>query len=629
MRGKIGISQKIVGSRTLRTVCSLLFILNTIVLIFSAQGFAFLKNNGFYTTNGKQLSEQVTDQLMDKSSHDALLYFGNFMVNIRSDQTQSEIIKEYESAFSEENCNFAFSFWQHGEMLYRNYELQPDEIGRDNKRDLEDLIDGEGYAPQIENWDGVTFEGHLKKTLTAHDMYWRAERFFHWANTLKYVVFGLMLLFAVLECVFGFVQFTAIGHIASVRERDLDQIPLYLLIPFWAMFCTLCIFFLRRQTAALSDLAQVFSGTELRPTLYMYVLLLLVLALFAQTLLTTVSVRVHRPMWWRRSILYRTFAARSFGQRVRTVLTVTAALQFALYLVVYLVLKHIPRWIYFAADGAFVLTMTLLLYVIFKDMSVYIPQTRRIAAEQSGSVSTDGLSDSGRAHADNINFLSRSASTETEKRFINESFSTELIHSVSDGLREPLRDVAENVRLLQKGTLSESQSHACVARIVSLSQELKKTIEDMILISKASTGNLPLDPVPTDAGMMLAQAAGEFHPQFVEKDVEPVVEQPEKPVLIRADGQYMWYVFEGILSVMLENAVAGTRLFMRTDLAGGNAVIVFRCTVRAQARRQIRELSGMGLSSAKVFTILQGGTMVDRLSYDVLTAVLQFPAILS
>ena len=56
-------------------------------------------------------------------------------------------------------------------------------------------------------------------------------------------------------------------------------------------------------------------------------------------------------------------------------------------------------------------------------------------------------------------------------------------------------------------------------------------------------------------------------------------------------------------------------------------MIVFRCTVRAEATRQLRELSGMGLSSAKVFTLLQGGTMVDHLSHDTLTAVVQFPVI--
>ena len=622
MRGSVSLTKRIAGSRTLRTVFGLLFILNTVFLICAAQSFSFLRGNGFYATGAETLQNEVTDRLMVESSHKALLYFHYHLLDISAEQTQSDALAALAADFREENSNFFFFFRENGRVIFSNYQA---ESGRSYYPKAAEFFDSGENATLIRRTDTLTFEGHLKKTLTANDDYLRVSRFFRYANTLKYAVLALMILLAAIECVFAFLLFSAAGRGAFVRERDLDQIPLYILVPFWAAFGALCIVFLRRQTAVLSDLTQVFSGADIQPTLYAFFLLLTVLAVLLQMLLTTIGVRVHRPLWWRRSILYRTFAARSFGQRARTVLTVSVALEFVLYLALFLIFKQIRSWIYLTADGAFTLTMALLLYVVWKDMSVFIPQTRRIAADKHGYVQTDGLSDSGRKHAENVNFLSRSASAETEKRYVNESFSTELIHSVSHGLRGPLNDVAQNVRMLEAGTLTESEAHASIRHILSLSQELKKTIEDMILISKAATGNLPLEPVPTDAGMMLSQAVGEFYALFSEKGVEPVTEQPDEPVLIKTDGQYMWYVFEGILSVMLENAVPGTRLFLRTGRAGDKAVISFRCTVRAEARQQIRELSGMGLSSAKVFTILQGGTMVEHLSHDTLTAVLQFP----
>ena len=627
MRGSVSITKKIAGSRTLRTVFGLLFILNTVFLVCAAQSFSFLRGNGFYATGGKALQDEVTDSLMVESSNKALLYFHYHLLDISAEQSQSDVLAGYEADFQEENSNFFFFFRENGRVIFSNFQA---ESGRSYYPKAADFFESGENATLIRRTDTLTFEGHLKKSLTADDVYLHVSRFFHYANTLKYAVLALMILLAALECAFAFVLFSAAGNSAAVRERDLDQIPLYILIPFWATFSAVCIVFLRRQTVVLSDLALVFSDAEKTlPALYTFLLLLFLLALLLQIMVTTVSVRVHRPMWWRHSILYRTFAARSFGQRARTVLTVSAALQFVLYLALFLLFKRIRPWVYLAADGAFTLTMALLLYVVWKDMSVYIPQTRRIVAEKHGFVQTDGLSDSGRKHAENVNFLSRSASAETEKRFINESFSTELIHSVSHGLREPLNDVAENVRMLEGGELSDAEAHESIEHILSLSQELKKTIEDMILVSKAATGNLPLEPVPTDAGMMLSQAVGEFYALFSEKGVEPVTEQPDEPVLICTDGQYMWNVFEGILSVMLENAVAGTRLFLRAGRAGDKAVITFRCTVRAEAPQQIRELSGMGLSSAKVFTMLQGGVMVEHLSHDTLTAVLQFPAIAS
>lgn len=619
-------TRKIAGSRTLRTVFALFFILNTVLLACAAQSFSFLRENGFYATGGEALQNEVTDRLMVESSHKALLYFHYHLLDISADQSQSDVLSGYARDFLEENSNFFFFFWENGRVIFSNYQS---ESGRSYYPKAAEFFDSGENATLIRRTDTLTYEGHLKKTLTANDEYLRAFRFFQYANRLKYAVLALMILFAALECALAFAVVIAAGSSGSARERDLDRIPLYLLLPFCAMFGALCVVFLRRQTDGLSDLAQVFSASDVQPTLYTAFLLLTALAAVLYFLLTTISVRFRRPLWWHRSILYRAFAARSFGQRARTVLTVLIAVQFALYLVVFLAFKQIPPWVYLAADGASVLTMTLLLYIVWKDMSVYIPQTRRIAEEKHGYVQTDGLSDSGRKHAENINFLSRSASAQTEKRYVNENFSTELIHSVSHGLRGPLGDVAQNVRRLAGGTLSDSETRSSIGHILSLSQQLKKTIEDMILVSKAATGNLPLNPVPTDAGMMLSQAVGEFYTRFADKHVEPVTEHPDEPVLIRADGQYMWYVFEGILSVMLENAVAGTRLFLRTGRAGDKAVIVFRCTVRADARLQTRELSGMGLSSAKVFTMLQGGVMADRLSRDSLTAVLQFPAVTS
>lgn len=628
MRGQGGFIGSITGSRTLRTVFNFLFLLNTVILICFSMAFSFLYSNSFYTSDGEHLQEQVTDRLMVETGHKALIYFDYYLMGFssganRQDDTEKaedkDVLAMYAQVFKEENSNFFYYFRLDGKTIFNNYRSES----------------GRSYYPKASSFfgadvnlqDKLTFEGHLKKTLTAHDAFWRASRFFEYANAVKYAVPVLLALFAALESGLIFVLYSAAGRGARAQERDLDRIPLYILVPFLAVCGVLSIMLLQRQRAVLTDLVQVFSDTNVQPTVYIFLLLLIVLAVLLQMLVTTIGVRMHRPLWWRRSILYHAFAARGFGQRARTVLTVTAAAQFALYLVVFMVLKEIPEWVIVAADGAFTLTMALLLYVVWKDMSVYIPQTHRIAQERRGYMPTEGLSDSGRRHAENINFLSRSANAETEKRFVNESFSAKLIHSVSHGLREPLRDVAQNVHMLEDASLTDAQAHQCIERILTLSQELKKTIENMILISKATTGNLPFDPVSTDAGMMLSQAVGEFDAHFAQKGIEPVIEHPPEPVLIRADGQFMWYVFEGILSVMLENAAAGTRLFLRAARTGEKAVIVFRCTVRAEAMQQIHELSGMGLSSAKVFTMLQDGTMVDRLSHDTLTAVVQLPAV--
>ena len=617
--------RKYLAGHTLRMTVGIFFVINTVLLLCIAQCFTFLRTQDFYSTGAETLREQVTDELMASSSHEALLYFQYHLLDISSDEKgRSDVLSGYEQSFSEENSNFFFYFWQNGRVVWNNYRA---ESGR-SYYPKSDAFFESGENAYLIGATNLTFEGHLKKTLTANDVFWRSDRFFHYADTFKYAVLAMLIVFAALEGLLGTLLCVAAGRregTDAVRTRDIDHIPLYILVPFFGILVGFGIFFLRRQTQILTDLPRLLTGQDLQPTLYIYFLLLTALSLLAYTFLMTVSVRLKMPAWWRRSFLYRAFSARSLGQRVRTILTVLAVAQFAAYLVVYLVFHDIPMWVYLLADGAFTVTMALLLYIVSKDMSVYIPAARRIAREGSGIVPTDALSDSGRRHAENINFLARAASAQTEKRYINESFSTRLIHNVSYGLRTPLHTVADDVRELEAGGLSAQEERARVQEICMLSQELKKTIEDLIHIAKATTGNLPFEPAPTDAGTMLAQAVGEFYEQLDGHRVEPVIEQPPEAVTLLADGQYMWTVFEGILSVMIEHAVPGTRLFLSAAEAGDRVLLRFECTVRPDTQKHLSGLGGMGLSSAKAFTLLQGGVMHDRLVHDTLRVTLLFP----
>ena len=624
MRTRSHTWNRFLAAHTVRYAVGILFVINTVLLIGTAQCFSYLRTNEFYSTGGEALREEVTDNLMKSVGSDALRYFRYLLLDgvVEEDQ-RNNVLTDYENSFSEQNSNFFFYFRQDGSVVWNNYRA---ESGHSYYPKPEDFFGGD-YADLIDKYD-LTFEGHLKKTLTADDVFLKSEQFFRYVDAFKYAVFVLMIVFAAIEVLLGALVGAAAGRregTQDVHMRDVDHVPLYILVPFFGILAALCIVFLRRQTETLTDLPRMFTGDELRPALYSYVLLLLALAFLAYVLLQTVGVRLKQPDWWKRSVLYRVFSTRSFSQRVRTVLTVLALEQFGIYLGVYLFFPKGTQWVYLLADITFTSSMSLLLYVVYKDMSIYIPATRRIVQEGSGVVPSETLTDSGRRHAENINFLARSANAETEKRFINESFSTRLIHDVSFGLRTPLQTVADDVHALEQGDLPESEERARVQEICTLSQELKKTIEDLIRVSKATTGNLPFEPTPTDAGTMLAQAAGEFCEQFDAHRIEPVIEQPSSPVTLLADGQYMWTVFEGILSAMLEHAVPGTRLFLSASEAGDRTVFRFECTVQPDTQTRLAGIGGMGLSSAKAFTILQGGVMHDRLVHDSLRVTLLFP----
>ena len=625
MHTRSRVLRKILAGHTLRMTAGILFVVNTVLLLCAAQCFVFLRTQGFYSTGAQALRDQVTDELMVSRSHDALLYFKYHLLDISSDaQDYSDTLSGYEQSFAEENSNFFFYFWQNGHVVWNNYRAESAHSYYPKSADFFES----GEDADLIGMTNLSFESHLKKTLTANDVFWRADRLFYYADLLKYALLAALIVLCAAEGLLGTLLCAAAGRREgsdTVHTRDIDHIPLYILLPFFGILIGFCVYFLGRQSQILTDLPRMLTGGELQPTLYICFLLLTALAVLAYSLLMTISVRLKTPTWWRRLLLYRAFSARSLGQRVRTILSVLVGAEFSAFLIVYIVFHELPLWVCLLADGAFTASMALLLHIVFKDMSVYIPATHRIAREGGGIIPTDALSDSGRRHAENINFLARAATAQTEKRYINESFSTRLIHNVSYGLRAPLHTVADDVRVLEQGGLPADEERTRVQEICALSQELKKTIEDLIHISKATTGNLPLDPAPIDAGTMLAQAVGEFYEQFAACQVEPVVEQPAAAVTLLADGQYMWTVFEGILSVMAAPAVPGTRLFLSASEAGERALLRFECTVRPDTQKALSGLGGMGLSSAKAFTLLQGGTMHDRLAHDVLRVTLLFP----
>lgn len=631
MRSTSAILRRAAASSSVRAALSLFFVLNTVFLLCFAQSFAYLSRNGFYADGGEALRESILDDRMKESSHNALLYFHYHLLNISSDESESAYLTEFAEAFSEGNSNFYFVFRENGRDIFSNYTNE--QPGRSYCPDSEAFFKSDENVTLICGTSQLTFEGYLKKTLTAKDAYMKISRFFRYADALKYAVIGLLVVSVLLEIWLCVLLFRSAGVRADSSELfrgELDRIPLYLLLLFYLPVFAVGIHLLQTETEKLYNWVQYLSGTDispaLYPSLYSFFLLAVVLAALLKTLVTTLSVRFKMPLWWQQSVLFRAANARGIGQRLRIVLSVLTAAEFAALIWVGLFLE-VNAYVYLLVELVFTTILILFINMIERNVSVWLDGTRRIAAEKRGYMPTDALSGQFRSHAENINFLSRSASAETEKRFINESFSTQLINNVSGSLRGPLSAVAENVAMLEQGALSPAAERRCIEQINSLSQTLKKTIEDLIRISKATTGNLEAQPVQTDVGMMLAQTAGEYAELFTGKGIELVTARPQEPITIQADGQFMWYIFDGILTVLRHVAVPGTRIFLQAGQAKERAVILFRGTVRSTALEAGELIAGnsLGLPTAKVFTELQGGTMRIKCRQDALTVVLQFP----
>lgn len=122
---------------------------------------------------------------------------------------------------------------------------------------------------------------------------------------------------------------------------------------------------------------------------------------------------------------------------------------------------------------------------------------------------TTHLHGSFRQIAQDLNALSQGASLAVERQLKSERMKTELITNVSHDIKTPLTSIVNYVDLLQKPhTPAEGAQYLEV--LARQSQRLKKLTEDLVEMSKASSGNIPVNLAPVNVVELVNQALAEY-----------------------------------------------------------------------------------------------------------------------
>ena len=238
-----------------------------------------------------------------------------------------------------------------------------------------------------------------------------------------------------------------------------------------------------------------------------------------------------------------------------------------------------------------------------------------------------------------INSMAGAARIAAERQLKSERMKTELITNVSHDIKTPLTSIINYVDLLKKPH-DEDQAQQYLEVLDRQSQRLKKLIDDLMEMSKASTGNIAVEMGQVDAVEAINQALGEFADKLSASDLDPVFRCPAEPVMIRADGKLLWRVMSNLLSNAVKYAMPGTRLYLDLLVIQGNAVLNMKNISRDQLNVNADELmerfvrgdtsrntegSGLGLNIAKSLVELQKGQMHLMVDGDLFKVTLVFP----
>ena len=343
--------------------------------------------------------------------------------------------------------------------------------------------------------------------------------------------------------------------------------------------------------------------------------------------------------WWRRTLLYRL----SLGIRA-----VTARLPVIwIYLTVGLVLGGaLTAGALLAAEDIWWPLMLVLMgytgvvcYGAYAYATLLKGAQRMAQGDLENKISTRYLTDSYSRCADALNQLSDVAVVAARKQMRSERMRTELITNVSHDIKTPLTSIINYVDILRTAE-TEEERQQYLEVLGRQSMRMKKLIEDLMELSKASSGTMAVDIIDLDLTETLNQALGEFSDKLAQADLTMMFTPPTHPVTVRADGRLTWRVLSNLLSNTVKYAMAGTRVYLDVTEEDQSVRILLKNIsaqplnlaadelterfVRGDASRNT-EGSGLGLNIAKNLMELQKGKLELTVDGDLFKVTLEFP----
>lgn len=241
--------------------------------------------------------------------------------------------------------------------------------------------------------------------------------------------------------------------------------------------------------------------------------------------------------------------------------------------------------------------------------------------------------------ARDINEMSDSISVAVEDRMKSERLKTELITNVSHDIKTPLTSIINFADLIAKEESENPKIQDYADHLYKQSSRMKKLIEDLVEVSKASTGNVETNLELCDVRVLLGQCQGEYESRLKDYDLELVVKLCEEPIRIVADTRMLWRVFDNLMGNICKYAQRETRVYLSTELQGDKVRIIFKNIsnyaldippeelmerfVRGDLSRH-SEGNGLGLSIVRSLMELQKGKIELAVDGDLFKAILEF-----
>lgn len=254
----------------------------------------------------------------------------------------------------------------------------------------------------------------------------------------------------------------------------------------------------------------------------------------------------------------------------------------------------------------------------------------------------DGLKGEQLEVAREINKIGDGLEKAVEHSMKNERMKTDLITNVSHDIKTPLTSIINYVELLKRENFEDPKIQNYLKVLEEKSQRLKTLTEDVVEASKVSSGNIKLEKMNLNLVELVNQTCAELEEKFEARNLTLLVNVPEEPVIVNADGRRMWRILSNIFNNAAKYAMQGTRVYADLKKNGDEVGFTLKNVseqplnisadelterfIRGDVSRST-EGSGLGLSIAKNLMELQGGSFELYLDGDLFKVVLRMKCV--
>ena len=445
------------------------------------------------------------------------------------------------------------------------------------------------------------------------------------------------------------------GDDTAVYLTPIDRIPVEIL--FIVGLAELIVIFAALESMAVSDSRSIAEITSLE--YIMVVGCFEGLYLLGITWLLSIARQIKAGCLWQHSLIRSGYIfCRKLVQTVsrQKNLAAKTAECFAFYLLINGVL--ILMLILGVDNSAPLASLGALLLIIGFNVYILILQIRKAKGEESIREATKALAEGDLEYVapkmkrlyteqeiiDNIDHLSDGLHKAIEKSLYDERMKTELITNVSHDIKTPLTSIINYVELIKREEVDNEKVQHYLEVLDKKSQRLKQLTEDLVEVSRISSGNIELERVPIDFGELLRQAMGEFEDKFTEHELKMVERIPEEAYMIFADGRRTFRIMDNLLQNIYKYAMPGTRVYIDLTCENERVRLEIKNISKAPLNIEVSELmerfvrgdqsrttegSGLGLSIARDLVRMQDGEFQIYLDGDLFKVVIEFPEYIS